>query len=507
MFQWLWDRIPKRERLRQRAPHLEALAIHGPNFPIASSEDSAVYQQSPWVYLAINRIAEAAALVPLRVWRLLPGREEALTTHPLLDLLAAPNPTLSRFELMEQTVGMLELTGNAYWLLLGDEGGAPREIWPLHPRRVRIVPHPQRFVAGYIYEQGGEMLALDAREVVHFRRWHPGDDYYGLSPLAAARQAIRSERAMAEWNQGAFGEDKGVPAGIVNIKGPVTEADFERLKREWRASYGGARRRTAFLRAEDISWQHIGLSHNELDYLQGRQAQRDEILNLFGIPIGLISENATEANAKVAERQFIERTLWPKLVRIAQKLTQQLLPFYAGRARAEFADIRPTDTEARLREIRTAYPVLSVNEIREQYYQLSPVAWGERPVGRAADDDEPAPARRPSTTATQPSPTTAPERAAAPGKDAALRELRQWERFARRRGVSGQGRSFSARAFSARALPAEIACEVSARLLLAEDEPARREIFAAARQQLREGAAAHTSAVIAHQSNQPALSE
>ena len=466
MFQWLFDRIPRRERLRQRAPHLEALALHGPFQPAPTiANDALVYQQAPWVYLAINRIAEAAALVPLEVRRLQAGREELDGAHPLLALLAAPNPTLSHFELMEQTVGMLELTGNAYWLLLGNAGGAPREIWPLSPCHVRIVPHPQRHIAGYLYELGGETLALDAREVVHFKRWHPGDTLYGLSPLAAARQAIQTDRAMSEWNRGAFGEDKGVPAGIVSIKGPMSEGDYERLKREWRASYGGPRRRTAFLRAADIEWQHIGLSHNELDYLRGRQAQRDEILNLFGIPVGLISENATEANAKVAERQFIERTLWPKLVRIAQKITQELLPFYPGSARAEFADIRPTDVAARLQAIRTAYPVLSINEIREQFYQLPPVAWGKRPVGQAAEEAEP--------TQRAAGPTAGTE------KNAGLEELRQWERFVKQRGVKAGGRPFAARE-----LPAAVACEVSARLLLAENAAAQKQIFAEARQLL-----------------------
>jgi phage portal protein BeeE len=93
------------------------------------------------------------------------------------------------------------------------------------------------------------------------------------------------------------------------------------------------------------------LSHHERDFLKGREAHRDEILNIFGIPIGLLSENATEANATVAERQFIERTLWPKLVRIAQKIAQELLPFWGGTHIAEFEDIRPTDTQARLEEI------------------------------------------------------------------------------------------------------------------------------------------------------------
>ena len=48
---------------------------------------------------------------------------------------------------------------------------------------------------------------------------------------------------------------------------------------------------------------------------------------------------------------------------------------------ALFEDIRPTDVQARLDEIRTAYPVLSINEIRERYYQLPSMDWGALPVG------------------------------------------------------------------------------------------------------------------------------
>lgn len=103
------------------------------------------------------------------------------------------------------------------------------------------------------------------------------------------------------------------------------------------------------------------------------------LLNIFGVPIGMLSENATEANAKVAERLFIERTLWPKLTRIAGKITQDLLPFWAGSYTAEFQDIRPTDTQTRLSEIRTASAVLSINEIRDRYYHLPPVEWGAHP--------------------------------------------------------------------------------------------------------------------------------
>ncbi len=476
MFNWLSSLFGAgRGRLRRGAPHIESIAAQNryPLGPPVETQGARVYAQSPWVYVAINRIAEAGALVPLRVYRLEGERRVAISNHPLERLLADPNPVTSGFELFEQTLGGLELHGNAYWHLVGDAAGQPREIWLLRPDRVTIVPHPQQVVAGYLYEVGGQRIPLDAVEVLHFRRWHPDNDFYGLSPLSAARCAVQSDRHMAEWNRNAFGLDQGVPAGIVNIQDFVTDGDFERIKREWRSSYGGTARKTAFLRGGQMEWQHIGLSHSDLDFLQGRRAQRDEILNIFGIPVALVSENATEANAKVAERLFIERALYPKLVRIAQKISQELLPFYSGDLIAEYDDIRPTDAQARLEEIRAAYPLLSINELRAQYFQLPPVAWGAVPVGGLSAASPQA------------------EGGASSAKSAIETELAQWERFA----LNRLGQAERSRSFEVTALPAELAFEVSAGLLFAREREAVKAVFAEARLGLQHRGAEGTGIV------------
>jgi len=496
MLNWLSRLFSGTRRGLRPAPHIESVALHNevvwPNLAETEAQ-SRVYQSSSWVYVAVSRIAEAAALVPLRVFRLEGAHNERkveVERHPLETLLDAPNPYLSRFELMEQTIGSLELAGNAYWFLAGDAAsvGAPTEIWPLRPDRVSIVPHSEHYVRGYLYEIDGQRIPLEPEEVVHFKRWHPSNDYYGLSALEAARVAVASDRAMAEWNRTTFGKDNGVPAGIVSVKDYISDADFERLKHEWRSSYGGPQRRTAFLRGGTIEWKNIGFSHTDLDFLQGRQAHRDEILNIFGLPVGLVAENATEANAKVAERMFIERTLWPKLTRLGQKITQELLPFWPsdGVYVAEFDDIRPTDTSVRLDEIRASYPVLSINEIRERYYQLQPVTWGHSPVGandatvRAthASPLQKQPQQNGANAADETATNDEPESSEAAAKSA-LDELGRWERFA----VKRHGRS-SGRAFEVRTLPDEVAFEVSAGLLAAETEAAVREVFSAARASL-----------------------
>lgn len=476
MFNWLSSLFARQEKAGFRpAPHIQPVAVHQGytmGNSLETSNPAGAYASSSWVYLAVNRIAEAAALVPSQVYRLDGEQKVAVERHPVEDLLDAPNPFMSRFELIEQTIGMLELTGNAYWFLAGNGRGQPSQIWTLRPDRVTIVPDPINFVRGYIYEIDGQRIPLEAREVIHFKRWHPANDFYGLSALEAARLPLSSDRAMAQWNHNTFGRDNGVPAGIVNIKEHISDGDFERIKREWRQTYGGPQRKTAFLRGTGIEWHNLGLSHTDLDFLQGRRAHRDEILNIFGIPVGLISDNATEANAKVAERTFIERTIYPKLVRLSQKISQELLPFYGGEHIFTFEDIRPTDAQARLNEIKTAYPVLSINEIRTRYYQLSPVDWGERPVNHDA----------PQMTAPD-DPADLPKTDESPSTPEAIKtELAQWEKFTLKRLTQPDHRPFEVTI-----VPDEIAFEIRAGLLAAgEDSAAVKSVFHEVRTQLVE---------------------
>ena len=457
MFNWL-NRLFTDEQTLRPAPHIRMVARHNatPYPPLTQTAAQAnTYTQSPWVYVAVSRIIEAAALVPLHVYPHCDGEPVAAPNHPLLDLLHHPNPFMSRFDLLEQTLGMLELTGNAYWLLSG-EGGRPSQIWPLRPDRVSVVPDEDSFVRGYIYEVDGVRVPLEAVEVIQFRRWHPLNDYYGLSALQAASVAVQTDRAMADWNRNTFGEDNGVPAGIVTLPEATNEADFERIKREWRNSYGGTQRKTAFLRAGEVRWQSIAQSHTDLAFLDGRQANRDEILNIFGVPVGMVSDNATEANAKVAERTFIERTLYPKLVRLAATLTAQLLPFYERGGTVAFEDIRPTDTQARLASIRAAYPVLSVNEIRARYYDLPSVTWGDIPPEGVPDGAG---------------------QAAIDAQKSVTDELRAWETFTLNR--AGQP---NPRPFTVEHIPEALAFEVSAELLAAgEDADAIKSVFREAR--------------------------
>jgi HK97 family phage portal protein len=338
---------------------------------------------SPWVYIAVGFIAREGAQVEFEVFRRTGDHEEQAKGHPFLDLLNAPNTYQSRYELMEALFGFRELVGNAYWFV-DRAGQTPLEIIPLRPDRLRIVPgsNSKDMVAGYVYTVSGQEVPLDAEEIIHFKRWHPMSDYYGLSPLQAAAVEAQSDLAMAQWNRQFFARDMAIPAGVVNIKSLIDNTTYDALKREWQAQYGGLGRKTAFLRGAEIEFQTTGLNHQEMDFIQSRQFAKETIYQVFGVPPGLLDKNATEANALAAERTFADKTLWPIAVAIGATLTR-LARYFEPDLIVRPKDFRVKDTAMQRAEIQTAAPFLTINEVRERYYQAPPLWWGHIPASGA----------------------------------------------------------------------------------------------------------------------------
>jgi phage portal protein BeeE len=88
-------------------------------------------------YRAVRMIAEAAGSLP---WLLYEGDRE-VAAHPLLDLVARPNPGQPGREFSEQLFGFLLVAGNAYVEKVEIEG-ASRELHALRPDRVKAVASP-----------------------------------------------------------------------------------------------------------------------------------------------------------------------------------------------------------------------------------------------------------------------------------------------------------------------------------------------------------------------------
>lgn len=377
-----------------RFPPMPHVAEHGrwnmPNLSISSNQLK-TYEQFSAIFRAVSMIAQPASLVPLSVYEWQGEDKIAVANHDFEKLMRRPNPVYTDVQLLEMTIAFLELTGNAYWYIAYDAGRRPAEIWPMRPDRVRLVPHPEEFVSGYVYTIDGQDIPLEVDDVVHFKRFHPRDDYVGMSAISTLAYQLVGDQGMVKWNANFFNKQRAIPAGLLNAKEFISDPDFKRLKDEFYSQYGGTERRTMITRGGPLEWHNIGLGQQEMQFLEGREFTLDEIMGSFGIPAGKYKENATEANAKEANVTFKGETLWPKLVAIARQVTHSLIsPAYGEQFVAEFEDVRPEDKRIWLDEVTVILggtmgnggmrePVLTRDEIRETYFDLEKFPEEEKP--------------------------------------------------------------------------------------------------------------------------------
>ena len=107
------------------------------------------YQTNAIVHRAVRLIAEASARCLSCSMRARPST----TAHPLLDLLARPNPRQDGASLLGSIDAHLLLAGNAYVEAVGLDGGRGRgcnvrELYALRPDRMKVVPGPDGWPQG-----------------------------------------------------------------------------------------------------------------------------------------------------------------------------------------------------------------------------------------------------------------------------------------------------------------------------------------------------------------------
>lgn len=290
------------------------------------------YQRNPVVYRCVRLLAESVGSVPLLAQQ--GGRD--LDTHPILDLLAKPNPHQSGPAFIEAVVGHLMLAGNAY-IEAVSVGGEITELHALRPDRMRVVPGADGWPVAYDYAAGGDVVRFrqdgeGVRPVLHLTQFHPTNDYYGLAPLEAAASSLDLLNAAASWNK-ALLDNSARPSGAL-VYAPasgatLTREQFERLKEELEASFSGSNNAGRPMLLEGgLDWKALSLSPKDMDFIAARDNAAREVALAFGVPpmmLGLPGDN-TYSNYQEANRAFWRQSVQPLLGRLCRSFSQWLEP-------------------------------------------------------------------------------------------------------------------------------------------------------------------------------------
>ena len=346
------------------------------------------YATSTPVYSAIRIRAEALTRPPVVVYRRAGSESGGLRLpvgpeHPAQQLLERVNRWYTRADLWRATEIYLNLWGSAYWMLDRDANGN-REIWPLRPDRVSIVPDKSEFIRGFVYHGRNRTVALTPDEVVWFRYFNPLEEYAGLSPVAPARLAVDMGKDGLRFNRN-FLRNSAQPDFVMLTNEQMNDSEIEDFYRRWEARFRGpaqAHRPAIASFVRDI--KTLGLSHREMDFIQGLRWSLEEVSRAYGVPRPLLSdlERATFSNVNAAERFFWRNTMVPEMTFLAEQVTRKLFPMlgYDG-LEMEF-DLKSIEALAEDENARTTREsqlldrgVLTINEVR-QARNLPNVPWG-----------------------------------------------------------------------------------------------------------------------------------
>jgi HK97 family phage portal protein len=289
------------------------------------------------IFAIVDRIATSIAAVEWRLYRKAskPEDREETKTHPALVVLNKPNAHYTRTEFFETLQQHFELTGEMWMLLsrsnLLNGSGPPIELWPVRPDRMRPVPSPSEFIAGYTYKNGRDEIPLRISDVIYNKRPSPLDPYRGIGPIGTLLIDIEGEHAASAYNTQFF-HNGAEPGGILEIPEILSDDEFDKLVAHWEQQHRGVNNAHKVAVVEAGVWKERTYTMRDMQFEQLRRFSRETFRQAWGFPKPMLGdvEDVNRANAEAASFVFADQLLIPRLRRWRTMLNDDYLPQFGS---------------------------------------------------------------------------------------------------------------------------------------------------------------------------------
>ncbi len=276
--------------------------------------------QSSTVFGCIRIVAGSVAALPFHVYEKLPtGGRRIAKDHPLEYLLSTrPSDELDAYMAKETALVHLLTRGNCYFLKLRNP----------HTKKVTQLDLLSPF-STTVYRNGNDgaliykFIGWDnkehtflAEDIIHVRgvSW---DGIVGMSPIQQfAREAIGLDLGLR--NYGARFIANGASASaMLSVKSKISPADRKQLETDVVQAHTGTNAHRAIVVGAEATWQPLGISPEQAQFLQTRGFQRGEICAIYGVPAHLVGDHEqTKAGVSEQNALLLNTTLVAWLKRI-----------------------------------------------------------------------------------------------------------------------------------------------------------------------------------------------
>jgi hypothetical protein len=249
---------------------------------------------------------------------------EEITSHPILDLLYAPDPSMTCGQWFYLIQSYIEATGwCAAWM---GPDQIPKGMYVLAPHQTKIDFTVQDYIRGFTFgSETSKERFFPAEECAYFRlRPHPQNPNRAASwvssvimPSDMEQAALQSE--IARWNNG------GLPGAIYKINA-TSQTEFDRAANEIDRQTRGVNKAGRNLIISNAEVIQPASKPHEMNYQAGLDTAEARIYRAAGIPEPLWKLNdANLASASAASPAYMNLTIWPRLSTLAEILTEYVV--------------------------------------------------------------------------------------------------------------------------------------------------------------------------------------
>lgn len=305
------------------------------------------------------------------------SRREALEVldHPFLDLMSDGNEvSWSGQDIIHLSVLCLSLVGNAFWYMPSDSLGIPHRLFMTLPHLTWVIPN---FVKGgaLVYGTGGSVFRNE--EIAHFACPSPLSTWQGFGAGDAAWFTMKRLEKAEEFENSL--QTNGIfPSGIISPDEILTDDQMKYVKEWLQINHAGVRKAGKIMA---LPWPAKMLAPQipteAIRFLADHSVSRDEICAIFGVPVAMVAEPKSAANAYWATQQFTSDAVKPDCKLLESCINRKIISRYQSDKKLFFAfdNPCPQDEDAQIKRLRIGMQGQSVkrNEIRAALNSLGGV--------------------------------------------------------------------------------------------------------------------------------------
>lgn len=320
--------------------------------------------QIPSVKSGIGLIADLVSSLEVKLYKESDGKVENIADDYRLMLLNdETGDMLNSYQMKQSITRDFLLSGNGY-VYINRNRNKITSLHYIEPKRVSVIPNSDPiFKDGKILVNG---VLYDNYDYIVFAQ-NSTDGLSGKGLLEESGNLLE-----LAYNTIAFSSSNmangGVKRGVVSSSKRLSQEAMDSLKQAWSNLYSANNTSSAIILNEGLSFNELGSTSAELEALNTRKANDDDILNLIKVPRSILDGTATTEQYN----NFIKSSIIPILSQLESAFNKALLLeseksdgyFFAF----EVKDLLKGSAKERFETYKTAIDsgLMSVNECRYQ---------------------------------------------------------------------------------------------------------------------------------------------